>query len=130
MQNKITLITPPDFYENGNLSILLIGMSDIEQDIVSQWLGKNDINRDINIYTYQGENNVEWFLYALGRSDFKYINLDNEDPITNVMTSYIASRPEVYYHSENKDIVKLISYLNNNSVNNIEEFFERIFNDK
>jgi hypothetical protein len=130
MQNKITLITPPDFYENGNLSILLIGMSDIEQDIVSQWLGKNDINRDINIYTYQGENNVEWFLYALGRSDFKYINLDNEDPITNVMTSYIASRPEVYYHSENKDIVNLISYLNNNSVNNIEEFFERIFNDK
>ena len=74
--------------------------------------------------------NVEWFLYALGRSDFKYINLDNEDPITNVMTSYIASRPEVYYHSENKDIVNLISYLNNNSVNNIEEFFERIFNDK
>jgi hypothetical protein len=130
MENKITLITPPDFYENGNKSILLMSMSDEEQEAVSQWLGKNNIKQDINIYTYQGESNIEWLLYALGRSDYKYINLDSTDAITNIMASYIVSRPNVFYSSENEDIVKLINYLNNNNVDNIENFLERIFNDQ
>jgi hypothetical protein len=39
MSGKITLITPPDIYENGNHSTLFIHPSDEEQDIISQWLG-------------------------------------------------------------------------------------------
>ena len=46
---KITLVTPPDFYENQNFSILMIGLSDSEQDKTSVWLGQSNITQDINI---------------------------------------------------------------------------------
>ena len=50
MSTKITLITPPDFYETGNLSILLAHLTDEEQTAVSDWLGKHDLNENINLY--------------------------------------------------------------------------------
>jgi hypothetical protein len=129
MDKKLTLITPPDFYENGNLGLMLIGMTDNQQLIASEWLGKNDIKHDLNLYTYQGENTMEWLLYALGRSDYKFINLDNEFPITNIMSSYILSRPNVFYETKNDDYAAIVNYINNNRVDNIEQFFERVFRD-
>jgi hypothetical protein len=126
MENKLTLITPPDYYENGNPSIMLISMTTEQQDAVSEWLTNNDTKTDLNLYTYQGENTMEWLLYALARSDYKYINLDSPDSITNIMATYILSRPNVFYSTANPDIKTLVSYLNNNCVDNIEQFFERV----
>ena len=130
MENKLTLITPPDYYENGNTSLMFISMSNEQQDAVSTWLKENDFNTDLNLYTYQGEHNMEWLLYALGRSDYKFINLDSEDPITNIMATYILSRPNVYFATANNDIKTLVSYLNNNCVDNIEAFLERVISGK
>jgi hypothetical protein len=126
MENKLTLITPPDYYENGNPSIMLISMTTEQQDAVSEWLTNNDVKTDLNLYTYQGENVMEWLLYALARSDYKYINLDSPDSITNIMATYILSRPNVFYSTANPDIKTLVGYLNNNYVDNIEQFFERV----
>lgn len=126
MENKLTLITPPDYYENGNPSIMLISMTTEQQDAVSEWLTNNDVKTDLNLYTYQGENVMEWLLYALARSDYKYINLDSPDSITNIMATYILSRPNVFYSTANPDIKTLVGYLNNNYVDSIEQFFERI----
>jgi hypothetical protein len=126
MENKLTLITPPDYYENGNPSIMLISMTTEQQDAVSEWLTKTDIKTDLNLYTYQGENVMEWLLYALARSDYKYINLDSPDSITNIMATYILSRPNVFYSTANPDIKALVGYLNNNYVDSIEQFFERV----
>jgi hypothetical protein len=126
MENKLTLITPPDYYENGNPSIMLISMTPEQQDAVSEWLTKTDVKTDLNLYTYQGENVMEWLLYALARSDYKYINLDSPDSITNIMATYILSRPNVFYSTANPDIKALVGYLNNNYVDNIEQFFERV----
>ena len=72
---KITLITPPDIFENSNTSILLVHLTDEEQDMASAWLGANEVPNDINIYLYNGEDNVTWFLYAMSRCEYKYINL-------------------------------------------------------
>jgi hypothetical protein len=126
MENKLTLITPPDYYENGNPSIMLISMTTEQQDAVSEWLTKTDVKTDLNLYTYQGENVMEWLLYALARSDYKYINLDSPDSITNIMATYILSRPNVFYSTANPDIKALVGYLNNNYVDSIEQFFERV----
>ena len=126
MENKLTLITPPDYYENGNPSIMLISMTTEQQDAVSEWLTKTDVKTDLNLYTYQGENVMEWLLYALARSDYKYINLDSPDSITNIMATYILSRSNVFYSTANPDIKALVGYLNNNYVDNIEQFFERV----
>lgn len=130
MENKLTLITPPDFYENGNLGIMLISMTELQQGAVSEWLAKSDVNQNLNLYTYQGEHTMEWLLYALARSEYKYINLDSEDVITNIMASYILSRPNVFYSTTNNDIKNLVNYLNNNYVDNIEQFFERVLSEQ
>jgi hypothetical protein len=130
MENKLTLITPPDFYENGNLGIMLISMTELQQGAVSEWLAKSTVKRDLNLYTYQGENTMEWLLYALARSDYTYINLDSDDVITNIMASYILSRPNVFFSTTNNDIKNLVNYLNNNYVDNIEQFFERVLSEQ
>lgn len=127
MENKLTLITPPDFYENNNQSILFLSISDTEQETVSVWLKDNEIPEDLNLYTYQGENNIEWLLYALARSDTKYINLDSEDAITNVMASYIISRPNVFWHTENTDLKLVLEHISNGYVNSVEDFLQNLF---
>jgi hypothetical protein len=127
MENKLTLITPPDFYENNNQSILFLSISDTEQEAVSVYLKDNTIPEDLNLYTYQGENNIEWLLYALARSDTKYINLDSEDGITNVMASYIISRPNVFWHTENADLKLVLEHISNGYVNSVEDFLQNLF---
>jgi hypothetical protein len=130
MANKITLVTPPDFYENSNFSILFIGMTDQDQDLASAWLGKNETYPDCNFYYFQGENNMEWLLYALHRSDAIFLNFNVDRVIINIMGSYILSRPNVYYTTEDENIKALMSYVNNQYLPNITDFLEKVFNDQ
>jgi hypothetical protein len=130
MANKITLVTPPDFYENSNFSILFIGMTDQDQDLASAWLGKNETYPDCNFYYFQGENNMEWLLYALHRSDAIFLNFNADRVIINIMGSYILSRPNVYYTTEDENLKALMSYVNNQYLPNITDFLEKVFNDQ
>ena len=127
MENKLTLITPPDFYENNNLSILFLSLSSDEQEQVSVWLKDNSIPEDLNLYTYQGENNMQWLLYAIARSDAKYVNLDSEDGITNVMASYVLSRPNVFWHTDNSDLKDVLVHLSNGYVDSVIDFLQKVF---
>jgi hypothetical protein len=130
MANKITLVTPPDFYENSNFSILFIGMTEKDQDDASAWLGQNERYPDCNFYYFQGENNMEWLLYALHRSDAVFLNFNVDRAIINIMGSYILSRPNVYYTTEDDNMKALMSYVNNQYLPNITDFLEKVFNDQ
>ena len=129
MSSKITLVTPPDIYENSNFSVLFLGITDQDQDTASQWLGKNNHYPDTNFYYYQGENNPSWLLYALNRSDVKFLNFDSEHAIINLMGSYIVSRPGVYYTTKDENLKALMSHINNQFVPNIEQFLEKVFHE-
>lgn len=130
MTNKITLVTPPDFYENSNFSILFIGMTDKDQDDASTWLGKNETYPDCNFYYFQGENNMEWLLYALHRSDAIFLNFNVDRAIINVMGSYILSRPNVHYTTADDNIKALMSYINNQYTPDVTTFLEKVFNEQ
>jgi hypothetical protein len=130
MSSKITLITPPDIYENSNFSVLFLGMTTEDQEKTSNWLASQPSYPDVNFYYYQGENNPSWLLYAANRADAKFLNLDCEHAIINIMASYIASRPNVYYMTKNESLASLISHVNNNRVSSIEQFLERAFDVK
>lgn len=123
--NKITLITPPDFYENSNPSILLIGLDNTQQDECTEWLGKNDLSPNINLYYYQDENNVEWLMYALARADMTFINIDANITVSPLF-AYLLSRPNVYYSTTNDNLRQLFAHINGHFVNNINDFFEGI----
>ena len=130
MKSKITLVTPPDIYENSNKSILLCHMTDDEQDAVSHWLSKTDINEDINLYAYSDEPNAVWFLYALNRTEYKYINIDCVNLITQALAGYALSKSNVYYKTDDTNLAAVYSHINSNRVERIEDFLESILGAK
>jgi hypothetical protein len=130
MSNKITLITPPDIYENSNFSILFLGLSETDQDDASLWLGQNEGYPETNFYYYQGEDNLTWLLYALNRADVKFLNFDTDSAIINLLGSYILGRPNVYYSTKDPSIQELMSHINNQFVPDVQTFLKRAFNGK
>ena len=130
MANKITLITPPDFYENGNFSILFMGMTGDDQTVASYWLGQRENLPETNLYVYQDEPTIPWLLYAANRSAVTFINLDTGYPIIDRLASYILSKPGVYYTTKDQNIKELMSHINTKYVNSIEEFLERAYNEQ
>jgi hypothetical protein len=127
--NKITLITPPDFYENSNTSLLVVGFSEEQQDASSKWLSDKSLSKDINLYFYQGEDTYEWLLYALARADYVYVNADNDNTTIQLMLSYMISRPHVFYSTASEQKRQLFGLISNSYVNTVEDFFERTLND-
>ena len=127
---KITLITPPDFYENENYSILLIGITEEEQDQISHQLGQLDSDSPLNIYYFQGENNMEWLLFALNRCNAVYINTDSGTDLTKWFTSYMLGKSNVWYTTSDKELKALFSYINKKFVPDIKTFIEVQFDNK
>ena len=130
MKSKITLITPPDIFENSNTSILLCHLTNDEQDAVGKWLHDIDLPIDINIYAYAGEPNTVWFLYALNRCEHKYINIDYVNLITQSLSGYILSKGGVFYKTGNEDLAAIYSHINTNRVSTVEKFLESVLSAK
>lgn len=126
MDGKITLITPPDFYENSNISILFAHLNSKDQEVVGKWLSNLSTKENINIYFYNGEVDVAWFLYAVSRCDYKYIDLDDVNYISNALSGYIIGKNDVCYKTSDVNISSVYSHINANRVTTIEDFLERI----
>jgi hypothetical protein len=124
---KITLITPPDFYENGNLSILFINLSEKDQDTISKWFATTKLKEDLNFYVYNGEPALPWFFYAMSRCDYKYIDCDVATFVTDTLASYLLSKPNVYYKTSDKNLDSVYSHINTNKIEHIETFMENVF---
>lgn len=129
MDGKITLITPPDFFENDSLSILLAYMTDEDQDFLSEWLKNNIGNKNLNIYFYNAETNIDWLLYATARCEFKFIDIDNCGENTKKILSYILGKTNVFYKTNDTNASLIYSHINQNKITNIEKFIEKVFND-
>jgi hypothetical protein len=130
MKNKITLVTPPDFFENDNYSILLIDIDDQDQEIISQWLANSQIDQHINIYFYMGETNVDWLLYALSRADATFIDVDNLGSISSRLGGYILGKKHTFYKTKDDNLSVLYSYINLNRMSDVEVFLQRIVTEK
>ena len=129
MTSKITLITPPDIYENSNFSIAFLGINEDGQSAASLWLGQHEFP-DINFYYYQGEDDINWLFHALNRSDAIYLDFDTSNSIVQLLGSYILSKPGVYYSTKNSSVKELMGYINNQFVPNIQTFLERVLDGK
>ena len=127
MTTKITLITPPDIYQNDRISILFIDLTEQEQDAVSHWLAENSSDLLLNIYSYQGEPNIPWLLHALSCSNFKFINVNNLSATTTYLSGYILSKSDVYYYTSDENVAALYSHINLNRVKDTNEFLEKLF---
>lgn len=130
MKGKITLITPPDIFENESYSVLFIHLGDTDQEKVSEWLAKSNISTDINIYFYSGETDIAWFLHALSRCQYKYIDVDNWNEVTQAIAGYVLGKRDTFYKTENENLSQIYHYINQNRITDIETFLTKAFNDK
>jgi hypothetical protein len=130
MTGKIILITPPEIYENNNFSIFFAHLTEDEQDILTKWLSDSQILKNINIYLYTGEPNIPWFLYAQGRSEYKYINMDYANYITQSLSGYILANSNTFYKTGNEQLAEVYSHINVGRIETINQFLESVFGEQ
>lgn len=126
MKNKITLITPPDYFENFNYSLGLINISQEDQEKITNWLEKLDIDEPLNIYFYASENNPNWLLYASKHSDLLFFDLDSNCPVAQILQGYILANPRVYYQTRNEFKGTVGDCVSSNRVPDIDYWLKEI----
>jgi hypothetical protein len=125
MTVKITLITPPDVFENDTKSILLLNLTEKQQTAASDWLGSFKSQENLNIYFYQNEIDMPWILHAMAISKHKYIDLDGTRELSQYLSGYIIGKSNTYYSCFDQNVASVYNYINPNRVNGVVEFFER-----
>jgi|TARA_R110000803_G_scaffold20150_4_gene52121 hypothetical protein len=130
MPNKINLITPPDNLYNNNFSLNLINTTDAEKEKISNYLSKQKDDREINLYAYTNESNPTWLLNKVNGEIKTYINLDNTSDISVQYTSYILSKSNVYYYTEDKNMKEVYSLISTNNVTDINNFLDKVYNEQ
>ena len=124
MKNKVTLITPPDIFENNTKSVLFINTVEADQEKITNWLSNSTIEENLNIYFYAGENNVQWLLYALGKADICFVDLDNHCDTTIHLSGYILSMAQVYYKTIEQKTGSVFQHINSNRVPDMDYFLD------
>lgn len=127
MSKKINLISPPDTLHNNNFSFNLINTTPEEQEKVSMFLAKEPTNEELNIFVYNNESNPSWLLNTVNGKNNSYINLDNTSDISVQYISYLLSLSGTYYTTNDKNSKEIFSLVNNNFVKNINEFLDKIY---
>jgi hypothetical protein len=130
MSGKITLVTPPDIYENSNKSVLFCHLSEKDQEIISRWLTQRNLSDNTNFYLYTGETDIGWLFYATGVCQYKYLDVDNMNNITATISSYILSKSDFFYKIQDENLAAIYNHINTNRINKIEQFLERVFSDQ
>jgi hypothetical protein len=130
MDGKITLITPPDFFENESHSVLFMHLSDADQELVSEWLSKSNIKQHINVYFYDQEIALPWLFHAMGRCDYKYIDLNDANRVTSALSGYILGKKNTFYKIDDESLSAVFHYVNQDRITNIESFLEKAFDGK
>jgi hypothetical protein len=128
-QGRITLITPPDIYENENTGVLFVDIKEKDQEIVSKWLANRDLKKSYNFYVFSGEFNPTWLFYSIGVTQYKYIDIDTSNEITQRLTSYLLGKNNIFYKTTDENLAAIYSHINTNRVSNIEDFLVKVFSE-
>ena len=123
-QPKITLITPPDIFQNDQPGVMFVDINQTEQEQVTTWFS-HSLKQCINLYFYQGEPNVPWLMHALSTVRAVYVNLDNWSTPTSYLCGYLLGKPHVYWSTTHGSIADVYQHINYNRVNTAVEFLER-----
>lgn len=127
MNGKITLVTPPDIFENSNVSILFVNAKEADQDAISKWLADSDIEQDINIYVYDNHHDdLKWLLYSIKCSNYAFFDLDSINNSIFALSSYMLSisNSKIFYKISDPELMEIYKMVNLNHVRGIEEFLE------
>ena len=127
MPNKITLITPPDIFENNNSSILFVNLSDEDQELASKYLASANINEDYNFYLFNDSSNMPWLFYTLGQCEYCYIDFNFKNFLVDALGSYIIGKSSnIFYKTNDENLASVYQYINQHRISDIQTFLESV----
>jgi len=126
MSGKITLISPPDIYVNRGFSLILVNTTEQEQEAISNWFSANNLSKELSIYFYNNEQNLQWLVTAYNMAKHRYVNIDNTQDQSNALISYFLSLDNSYYTTANNNTHEVYRLLNTSKLENVTEFLEKV----
>jgi len=66
----------------------------------------------------------------LNRCEYKYINIDCVNFITQALSGYALGKSDTYYQTTDKNLSAVYSHINGNRVDRVEDFLESILGAK
>ena len=126
MSAKITLISPPDVYVNKGFSIILVNSTDKEQEAISNWFSQNPLDKEISIYFYNNDRNLQWLVTAFAVSQHRYVNVNNSRDESNLLTSHFLSCDNCYYSVSDSNLFEAYRLLNTSRIDSVVEFLEKV----
>jgi len=112
--NHSNLITPPDFLDNENKSILLIDPEPTEVEDIYLWLQSDSAS--INVYVYTAEmKDLKWLKAAVKKSSAVIVNTINN--INSPLKDKLAEKKGTYYYGPKRFI------MNQNVINAPIDYF-------
>lgn len=122
--DQITVITPPDKLFNDNPALLIITPSNDIKIKVHDFVSVYPDN--LNVYFYENSDaDPEWVLSVIPMVDCVIFDLDNADLIIRNLSSYIISKANVFYLTN--DAITPYNLISNNRVYDLN-FLSNIFN--
>jgi hypothetical protein len=130
MTGKITLISPPDVYVNKSFSIILVNTTDEEEAKITDWFSEQDLHKEVSIYFYNGNNNLQWLVTAFAISKFRYVNVDNthnlEADNSKFLLSHMLSSDNCYYTLTDNNMFEIYRLLNTSKIDSVTDFLDRV----
>lgn len=126
MTAKITLVSPPDVYINKSFSIILVNTTEEEQEAISNWFGANQIDKEVSIYFYNNDRNLQWLATAFNVAKYRYVNLDNTIDESYYFHSYMLSLENCYYSLKDENLYEVFRLLNTSKIESVTEFLDRV----
>ncbi len=97
MTDKVILVTYPDDILDDGVRILLVDLSEEQNDIVSRALTEFETIPLVIVYPWKIGDNINWLFDKMHKSHLIIFNADSND---TTLVGYFAGKPNSFYFGE------------------------------
>lgn len=151
---QITLVTPPDFFQNQNRSFCLINFSKRDKDSFADQLNKHMPDEDITVYLWDDNNfsvtdsvekndpnyesylkewrhnqtnrDYNWLLNACKVATTVILNMEYISKPLMVWSGYILTLSKTHFINGNESEAKILGVLNRNRIESVPYLFQKL----
>ena len=154
-EGTVTLITPPSWFQNQDVSFCLINLSKRDKDSFADQLNKHMAKKNVNLYIWDDNNfsgldpfgnesdaeyekylenwkpnqkgrDYSWLLNACRASTYIIMNMDYSSRPLMVWSGYILTLSKTFFINSNFDDAQAYAVLNRNKIAGVPEIFPKI----
>ena len=151
---QITLVTPPDFFQNQNKSFCLINFSKRDKDSFADQLNLHMPNEDVTVYLWDDNNfsvtdsvdktdpsydayvkewqhnqtnrDYNWLLNACREANTVILNMDYISKSLMIWSGYILTLSKTHFINSNESEAKTLNVLNRNRTESVPHLFQKL----